>query len=545
MFKASQEFFLGFAIPRAYGRTLITLIPKKDCPKSFDDYMPISLSTFMSKVNTKILACREVRLSCAYYSGPVQEPLGSNSTKAANLLMANLRGSTLSVLINGQPAAYFPMTRGVKQGDPLSPLLFIIASEGLSRLLNRSMEESHIHHYNMGSVKFPGHLTYTDDIMIFTKGDSINLLKLKKLLDEYSSDSGQVINLAKSKFYVKDTTTGSQLKNMEKILAMHKGTLPFTYLGATNCKGQLKKHHCGNLLDHFDKHIHSWYSKTLNQMGRIILIKHVLSSIPLHILAMHSLPVFVINLLHARMANFFWGRRHDNQLHHWKSWKRLCQPSTACGLGIKDLQTLQQAQSINLWWRMKHDTGVWANTMRAIYMRKGTIKEKLTDSSTWKRICRVHSYAVTHITDSVQPPLWDGKPFSSKSTLTSLYDGIPSRLSCKYIWHKAQTPKIQIFQWKAFMNCLPFLELTKCFGSSFPSQCPLCKQAKDSLDHTLGNCKFGYQVWKYFGTLIEAPLTTANLKLNQIFISWWFSGDTFSFKGVLRIILPGVIAWHL
>ncbi|RAL43251.1 hypothetical protein DM860_015141 [Cuscuta australis] len=365
------------------------------------------------------------------------------------------------------------MTRGVKQGDPLSPLLFIIASEGLSRLLNRSLEESNIQHYNMGTVKFLGHLTYADDIMIFTKGDSINLLKLKKLLDEYSLDSGQVINSAKSKFYVKDITNSSHLKNLEKILAMQKGTLPFTYLGATICKGKLKKHHCGNIMDHFDKHIQSWYSKTLNQMGRLILIKHVLSSIPLHILAVHSLPISVTHLLHSRMANFFWGSRHGNQLHHWKSWKRLCQPSSAGGLGIKDLQTLQHTQSINLWWRVNHDTGVWANTMRAIYMRKGTIKEKLTDSTPWKRICRVHSYAIIHTNDTVQPPLWDGKPFSSKNTLISLYGELPSRLSCKYIWHKAQTPKLRVFQWRAFMNCLPFPELTKCFSSSFPSQCPL------------------------------------------------------------------------
>ncbi|VFQ92890.1 unnamed protein product [Cuscuta campestris] len=225
MLKASQEFFLGFAIPRAFGSTLITLIPKKDCPKSFDDYRPISLSTFMSKFNTKILACRLktilpkiISKKAAFQKGKCmsdhillamealhnlnRKTFGGNiilkidmakafdtlrwdyleavllefgfGTKAASLLMANLKGSMLSVLINRQPAGYFPMTRGVKQGDPLSPLLFIIVSEGLSRLLNRSMEESHIHHYNMGSVKFIGHLTYADDIMIFTKGDSVN-----------------------------------------------------------------------------------------------------------------------------------------------------------------------------------------------------------------------------------------------------------------------------------------------------------------------------------------------------------------------------------
>ncbi|VFQ73409.1 unnamed protein product [Cuscuta campestris] len=53
---ASQKFFLGVPVPRAYGSTLLSLIPKIGNPKKFDDFRPISLSTFMSKINTKILA---------------------------------------------------------------------------------------------------------------------------------------------------------------------------------------------------------------------------------------------------------------------------------------------------------------------------------------------------------------------------------------------------------------------------------------------------------------------------------------------------------
>ncbi|VFQ92438.1 unnamed protein product [Cuscuta campestris] len=55
---ASQEFFLGVPIPKAYGSTLLTLIPKTENSKKFDDFRPISLSTFMSKINTKLLANR-------------------------------------------------------------------------------------------------------------------------------------------------------------------------------------------------------------------------------------------------------------------------------------------------------------------------------------------------------------------------------------------------------------------------------------------------------------------------------------------------------
>ncbi|VFQ90426.1 unnamed protein product [Cuscuta campestris] len=56
--KAAQEFFLGIPTPKAFGATLITLIPKSNSPKSFNDYRPISLSTFVSKIHSKLLAKR-------------------------------------------------------------------------------------------------------------------------------------------------------------------------------------------------------------------------------------------------------------------------------------------------------------------------------------------------------------------------------------------------------------------------------------------------------------------------------------------------------
>ncbi|VFQ84579.1 unnamed protein product [Cuscuta campestris] len=353
---ASQEFFMGQPIPRAYGSTFLTLIPKTDNPKRFEDYRPISLSTFMSKINTKLLANRLNKIlpkliskeQVAFQKGKsiedhilmAQEAVhlldkkvfGGNfilkldmakafdkldwgyleallkafgfSNLSTTLLMANLRGSYFSILLNGEPAGYFKMERGVKQGDPLSPLLFILAAEGFSRLINQHMDSSHLLRFNSGQVKFPSHLIYADDIMIFSRGDSRNLLKLKSTLDTYLKASGQEINLNKSKFYTSNNTTTSQIQHMEKAIGISRGKLPFTHLGAPICHGILRKEHCKDILGHFEKRIHFWYSKTLNQMGRLILIKHVLSSIPLHILAVHTLPKYIIHTLTKYMANF-------------------------------------------------------------------------------------------------------------------------------------------------------------------------------------------------------------------------------------------------
>ncbi|VFQ70835.1 unnamed protein product [Cuscuta campestris] len=286
---ASQELFLGLPIPKGYGSTLITLIPKKENPKRFDDFRPISLSTFLSKINTKLLANRlkmmlpklispeqgafqkgksiddHILLAQEAIHGLDRKVLGGNllikidmakafdymnwsflegtlgkfgfSQVASNMLMANLWSSFISVLINGEPHGFFPMTRGVKQGDPLSPLLFILGFEAFSRYLNQSMESNTIKRFNLGSVRMPSHLIYADELMIFTKGDILNLLKLNQILKVFMQASGQQINFSKSRFYTPKSTAADQQLKMEKAMSMKCGSLPFTYLGATLRRG--------------------------------------------------------------------------------------------------------------------------------------------------------------------------------------------------------------------------------------------------------------------------------------------------------------------
>ncbi|VFQ73141.1 unnamed protein product [Cuscuta campestris] len=72
------------------------------------------------------------------------------SSKVITLLMSNLKATSLSILINGQPAGFFHMERGIKQGDPLSPLLYILATEGLTRTLNHHLNNSYLTPFNAG-----------------------------------------------------------------------------------------------------------------------------------------------------------------------------------------------------------------------------------------------------------------------------------------------------------------------------------------------------------------------------------------------------------
>ncbi|CAH9140209.1 unnamed protein product, partial [Cuscuta epithymum] len=118
-----------------------------------------------------------------------------------SLVMGHLKATYFSVIINGVPKGFFQPGRGVKQGDPLSPFLFILATEALSRGLKDLMADNKIKPYWIGQCGFPvSHLSFADDILIFINGDARSLQNFKKFLGLYQRASGQAINFNKSNF---------------------------------------------------------------------------------------------------------------------------------------------------------------------------------------------------------------------------------------------------------------------------------------------------------------------------------------------------------
>lgn len=84
-----------------------------------------------------------------------------------------------------QTSWLFLVSRRVKLGDPLSPMLFILASEGFSRGLNALMQDGVIHGFNTGRVPTVSHLAFADDLVIFLNGSVRNLWQFCCFLDAY------------------------------------------------------------------------------------------------------------------------------------------------------------------------------------------------------------------------------------------------------------------------------------------------------------------------------------------------------------------------
>ena len=107
------------------------------------------------------------------------------------------------MLVNGRSRGFFQASHGIKQGNPLSPILFIVASEALSRGLSAQVVDGSITHYALprGCIRIT-HLSFADDIVIFTRGDRRSVVNLVWFLTLYQEGAGQRINKQKGFFIV-------------------------------------------------------------------------------------------------------------------------------------------------------------------------------------------------------------------------------------------------------------------------------------------------------------------------------------------------------
>lgn len=124
-------------------------------------------------------------------------------------------------------------------------------------------------------------------------------------LHDYRKASGQIVNLRKSQFVVSERITQARMDKMKSTLGMSQAYLTIKYLGAQIHKGINRLKHRSGLLAYFDRKINHWVARHLSPASKLILIKHVLSSIPLYLLAASKLPKGVIRALNSKMAKFF------------------------------------------------------------------------------------------------------------------------------------------------------------------------------------------------------------------------------------------------
>lgn len=130
------------------------------------------------------------------------------------------------------------------------------------------------------------------------------------------------------------------------------------------------KHMFEPMSEKIQKKLAGWKGRLLSFGGKIILIKHVLASMPIHILSVLNLPKGIHNDLNRILSSFLWNATDGSKRRKWVSWRKFCYPIEEGGLGIRDFNEVQQALFMKFAWKLKERNSFWADFFRAKNLKK-------------------------------------------------------------------------------------------------------------------------------------------------------------------------------
>ena len=221
-------------------------------------------------------------------------------------IMKCITSMQFSININGQQGAFFKGKRGLKQGDPLSPLLFVLSMEYLSRLFKHASLTPgfgfHPHYKKMGLT----HLLFADDLILFCKAHPSSVRIMMGAFHQFTVCSGLKANLEKS-----NIAFGGECSQIQKecldITGFTEGHLPFRYLGLPITASRLSKGECKLLVEKITAKIRTWGSRHISYAGRVVLINSVLVGMFSFWAKFFILPQEVITQVTHVCRNFLWG----------------------------------------------------------------------------------------------------------------------------------------------------------------------------------------------------------------------------------------------
>ncbi|RVW75000.1 LINE-1 reverse transcriptase-like [Vitis vinifera] len=372
-----KDFHEQKAFLKSLNTTFLVLIPKKGGAEELGDFRPISLVGGLYKLLAKVLANRIKNVVGRVVSSDQNAFVMDRQILDASLI-ANEREwiwscistAKFSVLINGEPAGFFSSSKGLRQGNPLSPYLFIMGMEVLSALIRRAVEGGCISgcriQRSRGQAVNISHLLFADDAIVFCEAKKDDMTFLSWILCWFEAASGLRINLAKSEIIPVGQV--EEILEMAVELGCKVGQLPSTYLGLP--LGAPNKAVCvwDGVEERMRWKLALWKRQYISKGGRIALIKSTLASMPLYQMSLFRMPRVVARRLEKLQRDFLWGGGSTERKAHLVNWERVCVGKEKGGLGLRKLVLLNKALLGKWVWRFAHaKEEMWKRVLVAKY----------------------------------------------------------------------------------------------------------------------------------------------------------------------------------
>lgn len=214
-----------------------------------------------------------------------------------------------SILINGNESNPFKPARGLRQGDPLSPLLFVLAMDALQAVVAQA-KASGLLSEPAPRRPVPSISIYADDAVLFFKPSQQEAKVVKAILQIFGAASGLMTNYNKSAI-TPIQCSQEQLQVVADELQCNIQLFPIIYLGLPLSTRKPTKAEVQPILDKLENKVAGWKPNLLSPDGRLCLIKSVLMALPVHFMSVLQLPKWAIKDIERKCRGFLWKGQQE------------------------------------------------------------------------------------------------------------------------------------------------------------------------------------------------------------------------------------------
>ncbi|KAL6205835.1 hypothetical protein ACLB2K_023087 [Fragaria x ananassa] len=440
------------------------------------------------------------------------------SERWVELVMKCVESVSFSILWNGKAMGMINPSRGFRQGDPLSPYLFLLCSEGLTSLFQNVEREGSVHGAKVSERSPPiSHLLFADDSMLFGRAEMQELTLLKQCLLLYERAAGQKVNFQKSAVAFGPGLLEEQKSSIATFLGVP--VVPFheKNLGLPTVAGRNKMEMFKRIHERLDQHLQGWQSRLLSKAGKTILIKAIAQAIPSYTMSVFKLSKGVCRTYQSKRH-----RLDQNRLSFGEVW---CGGKSFYVL-VLDGGLVINGTAIQIW-EDKWLPSPWSfRVVTPRFMDSNTrVSTLMMSPGMWDVIfIQTHflpvdadkilsilvcersgsDVAIWHYTNdgyyTVKSGYWlaiELKQVGKSTSSSGEKDETNSNSVWSIIWGLSVLNKVKLFLWRAchaFLPCVERLFKRKVCSSD---TCGRCGGANESVLHSLWACRIAQKVWKY------------------------------------------------
>jgi hypothetical protein len=474
------------------------------------------------------------------------------------------------IVVNGELTERFFHKRGLRQGDPLSPLLFTIATDVLAHLFALADRERIL---KSNKLLQPNHRIslYADDVVIFTEPDTHELASIRLLLQSFGEASGLLTNFQKSSI-IPIQCKDIDLAPLSAAMECPTQTFPCTYLGLPLSDKRLRKEDLQPTLDKLAAKVKGWNKGQFSLDARLLLVKHVLSAMHIHQLLVLDPPIWLTKAIDRLRRGFLWNQ--DEIAAGGRclvQWSTVCRPLQFGGLGITDLQRKGVALRARwLWQRWNNTDKPWVDLPLISDGRSRALFNSATNfiigdgqkTSFWRdpwlngrciadiapdlfKCCTLRNISVgqaltglkwmRHFRRNIPPAAlqqflllhnsltaiqlhpgvqdaitwrWsnDGK-YSASSAYDMQFEGSQRFSFVTTVWKSEATLKCRLFAWLALLGKCNTADCLERKGAPHNAACVLCLSSPENPIHLLATCNVTISIWRQITSRANLPAT--------------------------------------